>query len=141
MTPKQIIRNFLKTMTHGKPGDLTKLVAPDLVASQGAKQTNGAAAAEAYAAHYRETFSNWTLEVERVIAEGSWVAVKGYTTGVISAALPDFPKPGTPVCIPWLAHYRIVRGKIAEIHMLGDTSSVEAGQPSSKIPLEPKVSV
>ena len=113
LTPKQVIRRYLKAMTHGKPGDLTKLVAPNVLAVQGAERVQGAEAAEAYAAHYRQLFPGWQFEVDRMVAEGAWVAVAGHSIG------PELR-------LPWMAHYRVVRGRVAEAHIVADAAPLAA---------------
>jgi predicted ester cyclase len=130
LTPKQLVRRYLKAMTHGKPGDLTKLISPKLVAVQGSERMVGAEVAEQYAAFYRQAFAGWKFEVEHMIAEGGWVAVTGASVGTVNATLPNLVPAGTPARVPWMARYRVVRGRIAEVHMLADTSSV------ARIPLQ-----
>jgi predicted ester cyclase len=137
MTNKQLVRKYLKMMTHGKPGDLTKLITPNLLATQGPQRLAGAEAAEAYAAYYRQAFAGWTFEVERMIAEGAWVAVKGCSVGTIQIALRNAVPAGTKARVPWIAHYRIARGRIAEVHMLVDTTSLEARPNSVEVTLTP----
>lgn len=136
-TPKQIIRRYLKAMTHGKPGDLTKLIAPDIVARQGADRVQGAAAAEAYAAYYRQAFAGWAFEIERMIAEGAWVAVSGHSVGTVNMALDGAVKAGTPVRVPWMAHYRVVRGRVAEVYIILDAAPLAVGGERVKVALAP----
>ena len=124
-TPKQIVRRYLKAMTHGKPGDLTKLIAPGIVAVQGAERVQGAAAAEAYSAHYRQAFKGWWVEVDRMNAEGSWVAVSGHSVVTVNTELPRAVKPGTAVRVPWMAHYRVLRGRVADRPSAGVVGLVE----------------
>lgn len=113
LTSKQVVKRYLKAMTHGKPGDLTKWIAPNIAARQGDETVSGAAAAEAYAAHYRAAFPGWNFDVERMVAEGAWVAVSGYSVA-------------GEVRLPWMAHYRVVRGRVAEVHMVADTARLAA---------------
>lgn len=112
---KQLIRRFLKAMTKGEPGDLSKYAARNVIGHQGAESTQGIASLEAYAAYYRAAFKGWEHKIDHLIAEGTWVAARGRTTGVIKSV-------GARFSIPWLAHYRIERGKIVEVRMLADTS-------------------
>jgi limonene-1,2-epoxide hydrolase len=112
-TPKQVVKRYLKAMTHGKPGDLTKVVTPDVSARQGEERVDGVAAAEAFAAHYRAAFPGWKFEVERMVAEGAWVAVSGYSVA-------------GELRLPWMAHYRVTRGRVAEVNIVAETARLTA---------------
>lgn len=116
-TPKQVVRRYLKAMTHGKPGDVSQFASPDILATQGVERAQGHAALEAYSAHYRTAFPGWSIEIDRMIAEGNWVAASGRSISK--------PAGSAAVTVPWLAHYRIARGRVAEVHMLGDASALE----------------
>lgn len=76
------------------PVILPKLIAPDIAARQGADRVQGAAAAEAYAAYYRQAFAGWAFEIERMIAEGAWVAVPGHSVGTVNEAMDGAEKAG-----------------------------------------------
>lgn len=112
---KQLIRKYLKAMTSGKPGALTKLAAPDIKAVQGGETAAGCEALEQYAAHYRQVFAGWQFKVERMVAEGNWVAVQMRSEGAVG---------GAPVSLPVAAHYRIARGKVAEVQVFVNEAEV-----------------
>lgn len=129
LSPKQVVRRFLKAMTHGKPGDLSKLASPDIVAIQGAERVQGHPSIESYAAFYRGAYPGWTFEVDRLVAEGSWVAASGRSVAKAAG--------GGELSVPWLAQYRVTRGRVAEVRMLADTSALEPAQ-TNRLPLQPQ---
>jgi len=112
---KQLVRKYLKAMTSGKPGDLKRLAAADIKAAQGAETASGCEPLEHYAAHYRQAVAGWRFKVERMVAEGNWVAAQLRSESVMA---------GSPVSLPVAAYYRIARGKIAEVQLYANEAEV-----------------
>lgn len=133
-TPKQLLRTYLKAMTHGKPGDLTNLVTPNLIAIQGDQRVEGSAAAEAYAAHYRQAFPGWRFELEDVVVEGNRLAARGFSVATVPAS---DGLPAEELRLPWMAFYKVVRGRIAEVRMMSDPSALVSRGRVLSIPIKP----
>lgn len=113
LTPKQVVRKFLKALPQAKPDELTRLTTPDVVAYQGSHRAQGHAAVTAYAAHHRQALPGWRYEIDQMVAEGSSVAVRGVTTSSTGAR------------VSWVAFYKVARGRVAEVRMTVDESSVK----------------
>lgn len=130
MTPKQVVRRYLRAITHGTAADLAKWAARDIQATQGSQKARGMAALEAYAMTYRKRVAGWKIEPSRIIAERNWVAVAGAATGKLD---------GAPLRMPFLAQYRVARGKVAEVVIAADSSVEVKSLPASRVfPLEAK---
>ncbi len=126
---KQVVRKYLAAITHGKPGDLAKWAAADIKAVQGTQQAQGLAALEHYSATYRSQFPGWKIEIERMIGEGNWVSASGRSTAQSA---------GQPISVPFVAQYRVARGKVAEVIIAVDASVTLGGKPASAaLRLEP----
>jgi hypothetical protein len=127
LSPKQIVRKYLKAITHGKPADMAKWAAADIKATQGAQAAQGLEALQHYSMTYRSRYPGWTIQVERIFGEGNWVAVAG-TAGA-----------GAAMMLPFLAQYRVARGKVAEVVIAVDGSvPLEDAPASHKMRLRPE---
>ena len=80
------------------------------------------AALEHYAMTYRQQVQGWKIELGRMIAEGNWVSAVGMATGEVG---------GVPTRLPFFAHYRVARGKVAEVVMAADAS--QEVKPEAKV--------
>lgn len=130
VSPKQVVRKYVAAITHGKPADLAKWAAADIKATQGNQSAQGLAALENYAMTYRSRYPGWKIELNRMITEGTWVAASGCSTAKLN---------GAEVCVPFLAHYKVVRGKVAEVEIALDASVSIGGKPASEeISLTPR---
>lgn len=128
-TPKMIVRRYLKALTNGTPAELARWAAKDIVGEQGSQKAQGLAALEHYSMTYRKLVSGWRIEIERMIAEGNWVSAAGRLLGKVD---------GRAIRIPFIAHYRVARGKVAHVVIAVDDSvQVDAKAASRSFPLEP----
>lgn len=128
--PKQVVRRYLKALTDGTMTELAKWASQDIKAVQGSQHAQGMAALEHYATTYRKQVEGWRIQPGRMIAEGNWVAVSGVCTGKTGGKAFEFP---------FLGHFRVARGKVAELILAMDASVEIKSQPASRaFPLEPK---
>ena len=134
-TPKQTVRQFLKTMASGAPGDILRLVTPRFHGTEGAQAATGPESIEGYAQLYRSQIEGWAFEIDQMIADGAWVAVRGNATGKVKDSLFGITAPGRAIRMTYQGMYKVVRGKIAEAHVTADTAAILAqlrGEPAMK---------
>ncbi|MBM3788517.1 MAG: nuclear transport factor 2 family protein [Acidobacteria bacterium] len=99
-------------MTNGPVEKLFELAAPGIKGYQGSQVAEGHEALAAYAKHYRQAYPGWKLAIERMVAEGPWVAVQGVSTG-------------KGLELRFAALYKVSRGRVSEVHLYGEPGSLQ----------------
>lgn len=64
---------------------------------------------------FLSTFPDQRVTLERVIAEGDYVAARATYSGTQTGAMGDFPATGRTATAPFLAMFRVEEGRLAEL--------------------------
>jgi steroid delta-isomerase-like uncharacterized protein len=114
---KALIRAFVEAINAQDWDALRARLAPDFIRHSLAAGEPGVRSAEALIRFLQaelETFPDAQESLEALVAEGEWVAARHRFRGTQQGPMGAFPPSGRRLDAPYLAFYRIERGRIAE---------------------------
>lgn len=117
-TNKNLVRQFTEISNAAEWDRLGEIIAPDLRRHSAATAGPPVRSLEEFIAlqkSFLETFPDQRVNLDAVIAEGDYVAVRATYTGTQTGPMGELPATGKPVDGPFIAFFRIESGKIAEL--------------------------
>ena len=134
-TNKALVRRFVEEVVNqGNLALVDELVAPDFVS-----HSHGIEDRDAYRqllADLRTAFPDLQMEIEQLIAEGEWVALRGATSHTHEGPFMGIPATGTHGSHSGMAMVRVVDGRIVEfweeadmLGLLQQLGAFPAGEP------------
>jgi len=115
---KQLVRDFAAVTNAADWDALGALVTEDFVRHSAATQGPPVTSREQFVELQRgflKSFPDQRVTLDRVIAEGDYVAVLATYFGTQTGPMGDMPATGKSVSSPFLAMFRIESGRIAEM--------------------------
>jgi len=110
---KAIVRNFFEK-SNGEGRTPVELCAPGFTAHIGGIPAMNLQAFQQWQARYYAAFSDTSITIEDMVAEGDRVAWRGVTRVVHTAEFMGTPATGKQIVVPVIGMARLAGGKIAE---------------------------
>ena len=110
---KAIVRSFLEkgNLERGTP---IEMCAPGFVAHIGASPAMDLQAFQQYQVKYFAGFSDSSITIEDIVAEGDRVAFRGVVHAIHSAEFMGISASGKQISVPVIGFAQLAQGKIAE---------------------------
>ena len=124
---KQVVERFIEISNAANWQQLEEVVAADLKrhsAATAGEPVRSLAEFIALQEGFMTTFPDQHVQLDHMIAEGDYVAIRATYTGTQLGPMGEFPATGNPVSGPFIAFFRIESGKIAEIWVEWDNFSM-----------------
>lgn len=111
-----LLRVWDEVYVHGRLDAIGELVRDDVIAHELDGDVHGLEAFVQYAAPYLAAFTDLSVTIEDVVAEGDRVAVRWTDRGTHAATTDEFgPPTGAQVEFQGITLYRFEDGKVAEL--------------------------
>ena len=110
---KALVRSFLEKGNAERKTPI-EMCAPDFAAHIGASPVMDLQAFQKYQAMYFAGFSDSTITLADIVAEGDRVAFRGVVHSIHAAEFMGIPASGKRISVPVIGFAQLVRGKIIE---------------------------
>ncbi len=110
---KALVRRFFEK-TNSEERTAVELCGPGFIAHIGGNPAMDLQAFQQYQKAYFASFSDTSMTIEDIIAEGDRVAFRGVVRATHSAEFRGIPASGKQVVVPVIGMAQITEGKIAE---------------------------
>lgn len=124
---KQTIRRLTELQNNREFDRIDEIMLPGFVRHSRATPGLHVRSREDFKAFLRQdlvTFPDSRITIERLIAEGDYVAVYATYTGTQEGDMGPFPASGRPVDLKFMAQFRFEDGKIAELWVEWDNLDI-----------------
>jgi steroid delta-isomerase-like uncharacterized protein len=111
-----LLRAWDEVYVHGRLDSIEEFVRDDVIAHEFDREVRGLEAFVQYAAPYLAAFSDLSVTIEDVVAEGDRVVIRWVDRGTHTVATEEFgPPTGARVEFQGVTLYRFEDGKVAEL--------------------------
>ncbi len=128
---KSIVRRYIEeVLNQGNVDVADEIIAVGYVGrscTYGSEQErSGLDRIKQFAGEQRTAAPDWHITIEEMIAEGDKVVVRAFGSGTPQRVYSRMPAEavGKRITVPWIAIYRLEKGKIVEAWVLGDRLGV-----------------